>query len=191
MGIIALRDELKSDAKETIAELKKRNIEIWLITGDNERIAQAIAVEVGIGNIMARVLPEEKQEKIKKLQQEGKIVAAVGDGINDAPMLTQSDVGIAIGAGTDVAIESGDIVLVSGHLNGVLKIINLSRLTLKNIKQNVFWALAYNVILIPVAAGILYPFGGITLNPILAGGAMAFSSVSVVLNSLRLSRVKL
>ncbi|MEK7673934.1 MAG: copper-translocating P-type ATPase, partial [Patescibacteria group bacterium] len=191
LGIIAIRDELKSESKGIVEKLNKRNIDVWMITGDNERTARAIANEAGIKNIMAQVMPQDKQEKIKELQKQGKIVAAVGDGINDAPMLTQSNVGIAIGAGTDVAIESGDIVLVSDSLNGIIKIINLSKSTLRNIKQNVFWALAYNIVLIPVAAGVLYPFFGITLNPILAGGAMAFSSVSVVLNSLMLNRVKL
>jgi Cu+-exporting ATPase len=191
VGIVGIADTLKSSAQETVARLKKIGIEVWMITGDNEKTAQAIAKKVGIDNVMASVLPEQKSQKIKELQQKGEVVAMVGDGINDAPALTQADVGIAIGTGTDIAIESAGITLVSGDPLGIYKAILLSRKTLANIKQNLFWAYAYNVILIPVAAGIFYPFFGILLNPILAGAAMAFSSLSVVLNSLRLKRIKL
>ncbi|MFH1990413.1 MAG: heavy metal translocating P-type ATPase [Patescibacteria group bacterium] len=191
LGAIAVADILKESAVETIKLLQNLGLEVWMITGDNERTAEAIGGQVGIKNIMAKVLPNEKSEKIKALQNEGKKVAMVGDGINDAPALTQADVGIAIGTGTDIAIESSDITLISGDPMGIYEAIKLSRQTLRNIKQNLFWAYIYNIILIPVAAGVLYPIWGIVLNPMLAGGAMAFSSVSVVLNSLRLKRFKL
>ncbi len=188
LGVIAVADTLKETAAESIKLIKNLGLEVWMITGDNERTAKAIGEKVGIKNIMAKVLPQEKSEKIKKLQTEGKKVAMVGDGINDAPALTEADVGIAIGTGTDIAIESSDITLISGDPMGVYEAIKLSRQTLRNIKQNLFWAYIYNAILIPVAAGALWPFFGILLNPILAGGAMAFSSISVVLNSLRLKK---
>lgn len=190
-GIIAVADTLKKNAGESVKLLKNLNLEIRMITGDNERTAEAIGRKLGIKNIMAKILPQEKSEKIKELQKNNKRVAMVGDGINDAPALAEADVGIAIGTGTDVAIESADITLVSGDPMEIYKAIKLSRQTLKNIKQNLFWAFIYNIILIPVAAGALWPFFGITLNPILAGGAMAFSSLSVVLNSLRLKRIRL
>ncbi|HCE48849.1 MAG: Heavy metal translocating P-type ATPase [Parcubacteria group bacterium GW2011_GWC2_45_7] len=188
LGIIAVADTLKENAIKAVQFLKNLGVEVWMITGDNERTAQAIGKELGLTNIMARVLPQEKSAKVKELQAQGKKVAMVGDGINDAPALTQADVGIAIGTGTDIAIESGDITLVSGDPLEVYEAIKLSRRTLRNIKQNLFWASIYNIVLIPVAAGILWPFWRISLNPILAGAAMAFSSVSVVLNSLRLKR---
>ncbi len=191
LGMIAVADTLKESAVEAVKRMRDAGLEVWMITGDNDRTAKAIADKVGIKNVMARVLPADKAAKIKMLQGEGKRVAMVGDGINDAPALTQADVGIAIGTGTDIAIESGDITLVAGDPLGVYKAIKLSRSTLRNIRQNLFWAYIYNVILIPVAAGALYPIFGILLNPILAGAAMAFSSVSVVLNSLRLKRIKL
>ena len=190
LGAIAVADVLKENAVQSIEFLKKLGLEVWMITGDNDRTAAAIGKKLGIENIMAKVLPNEKSEKVKELQKQGKKVAMVGDGINDAPALAQADVGIAIGTGTDIAIESGDITLVSGDPMGVYNAIKLSRRTLRNIKQNLFWAYIYNIVLIPVAAGALWPFFGILLNPILAGGAMAFSSLSVVLNSLRLKRVK-
>lgn len=184
LGIIAVADTLKDSAIKSIEYLKKFGLEVWMITGDNERTAKAIAVKLSINNVMARVLPEKKSEKIKELQSQRKKVAMVGDGINDAPALTQADIGIAIGTGTDIAIESGDITLVSGDPLGIYEAIKLSKKTLINIKQNLFWAYIYNIVLIPVAAlGFL--------NPILAGAAMAFSSVSVVLNSLRLKRLNL
>ncbi len=190
MGIIAVADTLKDTAVKAVEYLKKMNLEVWMITGDNERTAKAIAGKLGILNVMARILPGDKSLKIQELQNSGKIVAMVGDGINDAPALTQAHVGIAIGTGTDIAIESGDITLVSGDPMHVYEAIRLSRKTLRNIKQNLFWAYIYNIVLIPVAAGVLWPFYGILLNPILAGAAMAFSSLSVVLNSLRLKRLK-
>ncbi|MCX6813121.1 MAG: heavy metal translocating P-type ATPase [Candidatus Azambacteria bacterium] len=191
LGVIAVADTLKEKSVETVKLLGSLGLEVWMITGDNEKTARAIGDLVGIKNIMAKVLPQEKSEKIKKLQAEGKKVAMVGDGINDAPALTQADVGIAIGTGTDIAIESSDITLISGDPIGIYEAIKLSRQTLRNIKQNLFWAYIYNAILIPVAAGALWPFFGILLNPILAGGAMAFSSISVVLNSLRLKQLKI
>jgi Cu+-exporting ATPase len=189
-GIIGLADTLKDSAKEAVAKLKNLGVAVWMITGDNEITAKAIAGAVGIENILASVLPEQKSEKVKELQEKGKIVAMVGDGINDAPALTQADIGIAIGTGTDVAIESAGITLASGDPVGIYKAILLSRKTLRNIKQNLFWAYIYNIVLIPVAAGALFPFFKILLNPMIAGAAMAFSSVSVVLNSLRLKRLK-
>ena len=191
IGIIAVADTIKSTAKEAVQRLQSLGLEVWLITGDNERTANAISRIVGIDKVMARVLPQDKAEKVKKLQALGKRVAMVGDGINDAPALTQADVGIAIGTGTDIAIESADITLVAGDPLGVANAILISRKTLINIKQNLFWAFIYNILLIPVAAGLLWPQWEILLNPILAGAAMAFSSLSVVLNSLRLKRLKI
>ncbi|MFA6136338.1 MAG: heavy metal translocating P-type ATPase [Candidatus Paceibacterota bacterium] len=191
VGIIGIADTLKDTAAETIKKLKGMGIDVWMITGDSQKTAQAIAKKVDIENVLASVLPEQKSEKIKEMQRNNKVVAMVGDGINDAPALTQADVGIAIGTGTDIAIESAGITLVSGDPSGIYKAILLSRKTLSNIKQNLFWAYAYNIILIPVAGGVLYLFGGPLLNPILAGVAMAFSSLSVVLNSLRLKNIKL
>ncbi|KKS44100.1 hypothetical protein A2567_01290 [Candidatus Azambacteria bacterium RIFOXYD1_FULL_42_11] len=195
LGAVAVADTLKETTAESIKLIKNLGLEVWMITGDNERTAKAMGEKIGIKNIMAKVLPQEKSEKIKELQRGdpstglgARKVAMVGDGINDAPALTEADVGIAIGTGTDIAIESGDITLISGDPMGIYEAIKLSRQTLRNIKQNLFWAYIYNIVLIPVAAGVLWPVWGILLNPILAGGAMAFSSVSVVLNSLRLKK---
>ncbi len=187
-GLIAVADVLKQETKEAIAQLKKSGLEIWMLTGDNERTAKAIARQVGIENIMAQVLPQNKSAKIQELQKQGKKVAMVGDGINDAPALAQANLGIAMGEGTDIAMESANITLMRGDLRLIPEIIKLSRKTMKIVKQNLFWAFAYNIVLIPVAAGVLYPFSGVLLNPVLAAGAMAFSSISVVLNSLRLKR---
>lgn len=189
-GLIAVADTLKETSREAVEKLQKLGKQVILITGDNERTAQAIAAQVGIKTILAEVLPEQKAEKIKALQSSGKKVIMVGDGINDAPALAQADIGIAIGSGTDVAIETGDIILVKEDLRDVVKAMEISRYGMAKIKQNLFWAFAYNVIGIPVAAGILYPFTGWLLSPVIAGAAMAFSSVSVVSNSLLMKKKK-
>ncbi len=191
MGIIAVADVLKENSVKAVKELHGLGIKVAMLTGDNRRTAEAIAKTAGIDRVLAEVLPEDKSNEVKKLQAEGYTVAMVGDGINDAPALTQSDVGVAIGAGTDVAMESAKIVLMKSDLLDVVRAYKLSAATLRNIKQNLFWAFGYNTIGIPIAAGILYPFSGFLLNPAVAAAAMAFSSISVVSNALRLKNVRL
>jgi Cu2+-exporting ATPase/Cu+-exporting ATPase len=191
IGIIAIADKIKENAKNVVDNLRKRGIEVIMLTGDNHLTANYIASLSGIKSVIAEVLPEDKANKIKELQLQGKKVAMVGDGINDAPALAQADVGIAMATGTDVAIESAGITLLYGDISKISKAINLSKATMMTIKQNLFWAFIYNIIGIPVASGLLYPFFGIILNPVFAGMAMALSSVSVVSNSLRLKTKKL
>lgn len=191
VAFFCLADTIRKEVKDTIARLKKMHIESVMITGDNEVSAAAVAKEVGISRFFARVLPEEKESYVKKLKSEGNIVAMVGDGINDAPALASADVGIAIGSGTDIALESADVALLQNNIALVPEIIMLSKVTMRNIWQNLAWAFGYNIVLIPVAAGLLYPLFGIMLSPMLAGAAMSFSSLSVVLNALRLKRVSL
>ena len=190
IGIIAVADTLKDYSKEAVKMLHKIGKRVAIITGDNKRVGQAIAKLVGIDKILAEVLPQEKSAEIKKLQNEGNIVAMIGDGINDAPALAQADLGIALGSGTDVAMETGEIVLIKDDLRDVITAIDLSKYTLNKIKQNLFWAFFYNIIGIPIAAGILYPFTGWLLNPTMAAATMAFSSVSVILNALLMKRYK-
>lgn len=185
-GLIAVADTLKENSVETVQALKNLGIEVAMITGDNTRTANAVAELAGIDRVLSDVLPEDKANEVRKLQAEGKKVAMVGDGINDAPALAQSDIGIAIGSGTDVAVESADVVLMRSDVKEVLTAIELSKATLKNIKQNLFWAFAYNIIGIPIAMGLLFLLGGPLLNPVFAAAAMSFSSVSVLLNALRL-----
>ncbi len=190
-GLIAVADTVKESARQAVEVLQKKGIEVVMITGDNQRTAGAIAGKLGIKRVLAEVLPDQKEDEVKKIQAEGKVVAMVGDGINDAPALAAADIGVAMGSGTDVAIEAADITLINKDLTSVAKAIDLSKKTMRTIKLNLFWAFSYNILLIPVAMGILYPFFHILLNPILASLAMATSSISVVSNSLLLKRYKI
>jgi P-type Cu+ transporter len=191
VGFIAITDKIKETSKEAIKELVRQGVEVVMITGDNENTAKSVAAELGLSSFIAGALPEDKLNEIKKLQAQGKIVAMAGDGINDAPALAQADLGIAMGTGTDVAIESAKITLVKGDLQGLVKAKNLSHAVMGNIKQNLFFAFFYNILGIPIAAGVLFPFFGILLSPMIAALAMSFSSVSVIVNALRLRNLKL
>ena len=195
-GVIAVADEEKDGSKEAVAELRNMGITPVMLTGDNQEAAEAIAQKVGIEQIVAGILPDRKEEIVRQAHEEGQIVAMVGDGINDAPALARADVGVAIGSGTDVAMEASDITLVGGELSGVTRAIRLSKATMRTIKQNLFWAFFYNAALVPLAAGVFHTVSWVPgvirdLHPAMAAGAMALSSVTVVLNSLRLSRKQL
>jgi P-type E1-E2 ATPase len=191
IAVVMVADAIKPEAIEAIKNLHKLGIKTVMLTGDNKNTANAIAREVGIDEVVAEVLPEDKLNTIKELQKNGRIVAMAGDGVNDAPALAQADVGIAMGTGTDVAIETAGITLLGGDISKIVKAIKLSKMTMLGIKQNLFWAFIYNLAGIPLAAGLFFPIFGWTLNPIFAGLAMAFSSVSVVSNSLRIKANKL
>ncbi|MBA4183533.1 MAG: copper-translocating P-type ATPase, partial [Acidobacteria bacterium] len=190
-GLVGVADTIKESAKEAINDLHKQKIEVVMMTGDNAKTAEAVARALGIDQVFADVLPDQKAEKVKQLQTQGKIVAMAGDGVNDAPALAQAEAGIAMGTGTDVAMESADITLLKGDLRGILRAIKLSKATMKNIRQNLFFAFIYNLVGVPVAAGVLYPFFGLLLSPMIASAAMTFSSVSVIVNALRLRNLKL
>lgn len=191
LGLITVADLVKEDSKTTVAKLEEMGIDVVMLTGDNAKTAQAIANQVGIKTVISEVLPDQKSQAIQNLQSQGKIVAMVGDGINDAPALVTADIGIAVGSGTDIAIESADIILMKPEISDVIKALSISRYTIRVIKENLFWAFIYNILAIPVAMGLLHLFGGPLLNPMIAGLAMGFSSVSVVLNALRLKYIKL
>jgi Cu+-exporting ATPase len=190
-GLLGVADPIKSSTPEAIESLHREGVRIVMLTGDSRTTAQAVGQRLGIDEVIAEVLPDQKAEKVRQLQAEGRIVAMAGDGINDAPALAQAQVGIAMGTGTDVAMESAGVTLVKGDLRGIVRARLLSRMTMRNIKQNLFFALVYNALGVPIAAGILYPAFGLLLSPIIAAAAMSFSSVSVIGNALRLRRARL
>jgi Cu2+-exporting ATPase len=190
LAIITLSDKIKPSSVQAIRALKSSNVEVYMLTGDNAKAAKSIARELEIEKFEADLLPADKIAFVKKIQASGKKVAMVGDGINDAPALAQADLGIAMNSGTNIAVESADVVLLNNNLNQIAEMIQISKKTMRILRQNLFWAFIYNVLGIPIAAGILYPFWGILLDPMIAGAAMAFSSVSVVLNSLRIYNLR-
>jgi len=190
-GLIGVADPIKETTQEAVQALHAAGLKLVMITGDSRATAEVVARKLGIDRVVAEVLPEQKAEIVKQLQAEGRVVAMAGDGINDAPALAQAQVGIAMGTGTDVAMQSAGVTLVKGDLNGIVRARRLSQATMRNIRQNLFFAFIYNIIGVPIAAGLLYPFFGLLLSPIIAAAAMSFSSVSVITNALRLNRVKL
>jgi Cu+-exporting ATPase len=190
-GVLIVSDPIKPTTNNAIRELHRRGLTIAMLTGDNRRTADAVAREIGIDDVQAELAPADKGRVVQKMREQGEVVAMAGDGINDAPALAAADVGIAMATGTDIAIESAAVTLLRGDLNGIAKLVRLSRATMRNIRQNLFFAFAYNVLGIPIAAGVLYPFFGVLLSPIIAGAAMSFSSVSVIANALRLRRIPL
>ena len=191
IGLVSVADALKETSVEAIRKIKELGIEVHMLTGDNRLTADYIGKKVGVDHVIAEVLPNDKASVVDSLQKDGKCVMMVGDGINDAPALVQADVGVAIGSGSDIALDSSDVVLMKSDLHDVYKAIKLSKATIRNIKQNLFWAFFYNVCGLPIAAGALYPINGMLLSPIIGGLAMSFSSVFVVSNALRLRRTKL
>jgi Cu+-exporting ATPase len=190
-GLLAVADPIKPSTREAIRALRERGLRLVMLTGDSRSTAKAVAAELGLDEVEAEVLPEDKVAVVERLQREGRVVAMAGDGVNDAPALARAEVGIAMGTGTDVAMESAGVTLVRGDLGGIVRAIRLSRATMRNVRQNLFFAFIYNAAGVPVAAGVLYPVFGILLSPIIAAAAMALSSVSVVANALRLNRVKI
>ena len=190
-GLVVVADPIKESALEAVARLRREGVHVVMMTGDNRRTAEAVARRVGIDEVIADVLPSQKQAKVEELRQSGRRVAMAGDGINDAPALAAADVGIAMGTGTDVAMESASVTLVKGDLGGIVRARRLSRATMRNIRENLFFSFVFNGAGVPIAAGVLYPWFGILLSPMIAGAAMAFSSVAVIGNSLRLRAVRL
>jgi Cu+-exporting ATPase len=190
-GVLVIEDAIKATTADAIAALRRKGIRIVMLTGDNFRTAQAVGGKLEVDEVIADVLPEDKANAVRRLQEEGAVVAMAGDGVNDAPALAQADVGIAMGTGTDVAMESAGVTLVNGDLQGIVRAVNLSHLTMRNIRQNLLFAFGYNAIGVPIAAGVLYPFFGLLLSPIFASLAMSLSSVSVVTNALRLRTARI